>query len=109
MIINKSSQNWGGAVTCEKRAVNAKCPSELQWEPVGSDCSSVNMLQENIHSAEDRKYTEQLGCPDSGNHSPVFPRKSSVRRRVGTQSTGRATFQEMPFCLGGEVEGYLRV
>lgn len=50
------------------------------------------MLEENIHSAEDRKYTEQLGRPDSGNHSPVFPQKSSVHRRVGTQSMGRATF-----------------
>lgn len=52
-----------GREICEKRAVNAKCPSELQWEPVGCGCSSVNMLEENIHSAEDRKYTEQLGCP----------------------------------------------
>lgn len=49
----------------EKRAVDVKCPSELQWEPVGSGCSSVNMFEENIHSAEDRKYTEQLVCPDS--------------------------------------------
>lgn len=75
---------------------------------MGSGCSSVSMFEENIHSAEDRKYTEQLVCPDSGNHSPVFPRKS-VHRRVGTQFTRRATFQEMPFCLGWEVEGYLRV
>lgn len=66
-----------GREVCEKKAVKAKFPPELQWEPVGSGCSSVNMFEENIHSAEDRKYAEQLVCPDSGNHSPVFPRKSA--------------------------------
>lgn len=93
-----------GREVCEKKAVNAKCPSELQWEPVGSGCSSVNMFEENIHSTEDRKYTEQLVCPDSGNHSPVFPRKSA--QTSGDSVHRRATFQEVPFCLGGEVESY---
>lgn len=112
-----SSWNWGGektrAAACGEgglweEGAQCECPSELQWEPVGSGCSSVNMFEENIHSAEDRKYTEPLVCPDSGNRSPVYPRKS-VRRRVGTQSTGRASFQEMSFCLGGGGGGYLRV